>query len=80
MNYALQDDDRFDEVGPAEQVLWCLRRLEPDYVREVPSWLQYVEIEHDRLDLSDAMLISKSNWMTTGLRRKAISLKKTLTL
>ena len=56
LNYALQDDDRFDEVGPAGQVLWCLRRLEPDYVREVPSWLQYVEIEHDRLDLSDAML------------------------
>ncbi|MBK8824475.1 MAG: hypothetical protein IPN58_18240 [Anaerolineales bacterium] len=33
LNYALQDDERFDEVGPAGQVLWCLRRLEPDFVR-----------------------------------------------
>jgi hypothetical protein len=55
LNYALQDDDRFDEVGPAGQVLWCLRRLEPDYVREVPPPLRYVEIEHDREQLTPAM-------------------------
>ena len=55
LNYALQDDDRFDEVGPAGQILWCLRRLEPDYVREVPSPLQYTEIEHDRNLLTPAM-------------------------
>ena len=55
LNYALQDDDRFDEVGPAGEVLWCLRRLEPDYVREVPPPLGYVEIEHDRNALSPAM-------------------------
>ena len=55
LNYALQDDDRFDEVGPAGQILWCLRRLEPDYVREVPSPLQYTEIEHDREALTPAM-------------------------
>jgi hypothetical protein len=55
MNYALQDDDRFDEVGPAGQVLWCLRRLEPDYVREVPPPLRYERIEHDRSQMTDAM-------------------------
>ncbi len=55
LNYALQDDDRFDEVGPAGQILWCLRRLEPDYVREVPAPLHYVEIEHDRELLTPAM-------------------------
>ena len=55
LNYALQDDDRFDEVGPAGQVLWCLRRLEPDYVREIPPPLQYTPIEHDRNGLSAAM-------------------------
>jgi hypothetical protein len=55
LNYALQDDDRFDEVGPAGQVLWCLRRLEPDYVREVPPPLRYEKIEYDRAELSDAM-------------------------
>mgnify|MGYP001423380166 CR=1 FL=1 len=56
LNYALQDDERFDEVGPAGQVLWCLRRLEPDFVREVPPSLQYTNIEHDRENLNDAML------------------------
>lgn len=55
LNYALQVDERFDEVGPAGQILWCLRRLEPDFVREVPPSLQYVEIEHDRENLTDAM-------------------------
>ena len=56
LNYALQADDRFDEVGPAGQVLWCLRRLEPDFVREVPPPLRYVEIPHDRDALDPAML------------------------
>ncbi|MBI3161927.1 MAG: hypothetical protein HYZ23_05430 [Chloroflexi bacterium] len=55
LNYALQGDGRFDEVGPAGQVLWCLRRLEPDYVREVPPPLQYHKIEHDRSVLSAEM-------------------------
>jgi hypothetical protein len=56
LNYALQSDDRFDEVGPSGEVLWCLRRLEPDGVREVPSTLQYSRIEYDRSMLDDAML------------------------
>jgi len=55
LNYALQSDERFDEVGPAGQVLWCLRRLEPDFVRETPPSLRYVEIEHDRDSLNVAM-------------------------
>lgn len=55
LNYAMQADDRFDEVGPAGQVLWCLRRLEPDFVREVPPPLRYVEISHDRSLLSPEM-------------------------
>lgn len=55
LNYALEADERFDEVGPAGQVLWCLRRLEPDYVREVPPPLRYTEIEHDRDVLTSAL-------------------------
>lgn len=55
LNYALQSDERFDEVGPAGQVLWCLRRLEPDFVREVPPPLVYSQVEHDRSLLSPAM-------------------------
>ena len=56
MNYALQSDDRFDEVGPAGQVLWCLRRLEPEGVREVPSYLRYSRFDYDRSVLDDSML------------------------
>ncbi len=56
LNHALQEDARFDEVGPAGEVLWSLRRLEPDGVREVPSFLRYTEIPYDRSALDDAML------------------------
>ncbi|MFT3894149.1 MAG: hypothetical protein QM730_21160 [Anaerolineales bacterium] len=52
----MQEDDRFDEVGPAGQVLWCLRRLEPAEVRDVPLYLHYMPIEYDRSLLSDQML------------------------
>lgn len=55
LNLALQEDGRFDEVGPAGEVLWCLRRLEPSSVRETPLYLQYVPIEHDRALLNDLM-------------------------
>lgn len=55
LNRAMQADDRFDEVGPAGQVLWCLRRLEPDFVREVPPPLRYIEIPHDRTLLTPEM-------------------------
>jgi hypothetical protein len=55
LNLALQDDKRFDEVGPAGQVLWCLHRLEPDAVREVSSYLRYAEIEYDRSALDPQM-------------------------
>jgi hypothetical protein len=60
LNFALQEDERFDEVGPAGQVLWCLRRLEPEGVREVPVHLQYTPIDHDRSVLTDQMLALES--------------------
>jgi hypothetical protein len=56
LNFALQEDERFDEVGPAGQVLWCLRRLEPEEVREVPLHLRYSPIEYDRAALTPQML------------------------
>ncbi len=40
-NYALQADDRFDEVGPTGQILWALKLLEPEDVRKKPLTLQY---------------------------------------
>jgi len=56
LNLALQEDGRFDEVGPAGEVLWCLQRLEPENVREVPLFLRYIPIEHDRSLLTKDML------------------------
>lgn len=56
LNLALQEDARFDEVGPAGEVLWCLRRLEPEEVREVPLHLRYTPIEYDRATLTPQML------------------------
>ncbi|GAB4547022.1 MAG: hypothetical protein Fur002_22650 [Anaerolineales bacterium] len=60
LNYALQNDERFDEVGPAGQILWCLRRLEPDFVREVPPPLRYAEVDFDRSVLTPDMLALES--------------------
>ncbi len=55
LNLALQEDGRFDEVGPTGEVLWCLRRLEPPSVRETPLYLQYTPVEHDRALLNELM-------------------------
>jgi hypothetical protein len=56
LNYALQEDERFDEVGPAGQVLWCLRRLEPEGVRRVPLYLRYGSIDYNREVLTSQMI------------------------
>lgn len=56
LNLALQEDGRFDEVGPAGQVLWYLKRLEPEEVRSTPKFLQYEPIGYDRSLLEKQML------------------------
>src|SRR5688572_29009206 len=56
LNLALQEDGRFDEVGPAGEVLWSLRRLEPEEVREVPLYLRYSPTEYERAALTPQML------------------------
>jgi hypothetical protein len=56
LDLALQDDERFDEVGPAGEVAWFLRRLEPETVREIPLYLRYEPYEYDREALGEDML------------------------
>lgn len=56
LNYALSQDNRFDEVGPAGRVWWYLNRLEPDDVRETPDMLRYQELDYDRSALTPDML------------------------
>lgn len=55
MNYALQEDKRFDEIGPAGEILWCLERLEPQGVRTIPAQLTYTPMEYDRAALTEEM-------------------------
>lgn len=43
LNYALQEDPRFDEVGPSGETLWFLQRLEPDEVQNTPITLIYTD-------------------------------------
>jgi hypothetical protein len=47
LNYALSQDPRFDEVGPAGKVLWFLTRLEPPEVQSPPPRLAYTPISSD---------------------------------
>ncbi len=61
LDYALQEDERFDEVGPAGQVLWFLRRLEPPEVLFAPPRLESQEKALDSSMLTDELqeLITK---------------------
>ena len=56
LNYALQEDERFDEVGPTGEVIWFLRRMEPEEVQSVPSHLKYVPLEYNPALLTSEML------------------------
>jgi hypothetical protein len=60
LNLALQEDPRFDEVGPSGDVLWFLEKLEPENVRKVPVFLQYVNETVDRSLFDVQMLRSET--------------------
>jgi hypothetical protein len=56
LNLALQEDPRFDEVGPAGEVVWYLHRLEPEGVLQVPVSLRYQELEYNPGLLTEEMV------------------------
>jgi hypothetical protein len=56
LDLAMQEDERFDEVGSTGMVSWYLKRLEPREVLETPVFLRYSPIEFDRSTLSEEML------------------------
>jgi len=61
LDHALQEDPRFDEVGPAGIVAWYLKSLEPKNVLETPLYLKYVQIEYDPESLiADMISLEKS--------------------
>ena len=53
LNYALQEDPRFDEVGTTGQFSWFLRRLEPAEVLETPLFLRSEGLSLVSNDLDD---------------------------
>lgn len=55
LDFALWRDERFDEVGPAGQILWYLQRLEPKAVLETPKYLKYFQVDYDPEELTDEM-------------------------
>ncbi len=83
LNFALKEDARFDEVGSTGKILWCLERLEPEGVREVPVMLRYVPVDLDRTTLTEAMKsleallddeLSKISFSETTPKQATISL------
>ena len=56
LNYALQEDDRFDEVGPAGEVMWYLQRLEPEGVQAIPTRLLPEPLDYEPALLTSEML------------------------
>ena len=60
LNLALQQDDRFDEVGPAGEILWFLKRLEPEGVQQVPSYLKFSPIPYDPSHVQDLVNVIES--------------------
>ena len=57
LNLALEEDERFDEVGPSGETLWFLHRLEPEGVREPPLTLRYREEIEPSSSADDPLLI-----------------------
>ena len=45
MDYALQENPLFDEVGPTGETLWYLQRLEPEWVQSTPPYLNFGKTE-----------------------------------
>jgi hypothetical protein len=56
LNLALQEDGRFDEVGPAGEILWYLRRLEPKEVQTIPTYLKFNPTPYDHEKVTDLLM------------------------
>jgi hypothetical protein len=57
LNYALNQDDRFDEVGPAGEVQWFLRSREPEEVLDPPRRLKATSVSYDHSALDSSLLV-----------------------
>lgn len=55
LNYALNENKRFDEVGRVNTILWYLRTLEPAEVTNTPSMLVYTPTDYNENILKPEM-------------------------
>jgi hypothetical protein len=53
LDLALQEDGRFDEVGPTGEIFWFLKRLEPESVQQIPADLRFTHFQLDKEKISD---------------------------
>ena len=51
LNFALQNDSRFDEVGPAGETFWYLKCMEPPEVINPPIYLQFNNLPYDKTSI-----------------------------
>jgi hypothetical protein len=75
LNYAMQHDARFDEVGPSGEVQWFLRRLEPQEVLVTPRWLSAPAeaVDRTRLNADELALVREleDEWESDDLAAPA---------
>ena len=78
---ALQEDRRFDEVGPAGETLWFLHDMEPDDVKEIPAFLKYAPKEYSREGVQQYLEMFEGNlydelesWDSPHVSEKEISI------
>jgi len=57
LNYALLNDERFDDVAGEGRIAWFLRRLEPEDVLKTPGRLRHQSISYDQTLLSPQLLL-----------------------
>ncbi len=81
---ALQEDKRFDEVGPAGETLWFLHDMEPDDVKQIPEFLTHKSTEYSKeglqeyLDLFEGNLYDElESWDSAHEEEKIISISLT---
>jgi hypothetical protein len=56
LDLALQEDKRFDEVGPAGETLWFLQRLEPEGVQKRSTILNFPPFDYDAEKISNLLV------------------------
>lgn len=61
LDLALQEDGRFDEVGPSGETLWFLKHLEPDDVQTIPPYLKYHAPDYPQDEVAEFVEMFEGN-------------------